>query len=93
MKTSPTISQILEPFHRHNCHSRQRWLKGMTKPFPCDCDIKEAEAQLIAYIEGVIGGDEPLPTDDRAFDEVVSQNRLRAEQRARLHKEINKEEK
>lgn len=49
-KTPDTeLAEILESYHRHNCHSMQAWFKGQTRPFPCDCDIVETAAALTAW--------------------------------------------
>lgn len=45
------LVEILEPYHSYSCQSRQAWVKGMTEPFPCNCSILEALAQLQHLIE------------------------------------------
>lgn len=59
------LDTILKPYHSHSCHSTQGWVKGMTEPFPCDCDVQEAKAaitQLLqeerrqAYVAGINSG-------------------------------------
>lgn len=43
----PSVDEVLKPYHDHSCHSTQAWLKGQSKPFPCDCSINEAKAALL----------------------------------------------
>lgn len=45
------LKKVLRPFHRYNCHSRQRWLDGQNEPYPCDCDIIEAVSALQAMLD------------------------------------------
>lgn len=60
--TSPKPDADGGPYHLNSCHSTQRWIKGMTEPFPCDCGLldlirKETEAAMLrqrAYDERLI---------------------------------------
>jgi hypothetical protein len=57
--TSP-ISDILKPYHDYSCHSSQRWIKGMTEPFPCDCSVSEAYDAILALLNEAIGSSTQL---------------------------------
>lgn len=41
------LGKLLKPYHFHSCQSNQAWVKGMTKPFPCDCGLEQSIAQKI----------------------------------------------
>lgn len=87
MTQNPTISQILDKYAEYYYDKKEGFGSNHT------LSKEEAEAQLIAYIEGIIGKDE-FPKDEtlayrtKMYTTEVPfniQNRLRAEQRARLH--------
>lgn len=77
-------SKSLDAYHLHSCRSRQAWVKGMTKPFPCDCGLGAA---IVEAVEGLVGEDEPIYDEPKLRSLEVdnplreARNELRAELR------------